>query len=234
MSEYGKRMYGYVDRLEGFGEVRTQFFHFSYVPFVPLGSYIVLDGQETDEEFLGKRIPLNLKSILAGYIRGWFGLVAFVGFSFGFAMAGVCLGGLADGAKDALEMICFFGPAVAGMGLTLYVIKTRSRWWVPVQVAMLVVSGALWLILAQREQTDPAWAATAAKYPENKFVLAVANLALLVVSAARRWSVASPERALELIVNLDLSPEISELLIYGERGRRPPLERKLDQRIKVS
>jgi hypothetical protein len=60
----GTQRYGKVDQVPGLLHVATDFFHLDYLPLIPTGSYILLDGTEN-----GVRIGLNGKSILFTYLR---------------------------------------------------------------------------------------------------------------------------------------------------------------------
>ena len=75
---YEEVLCGKVDRVPGYFYVSTQFWHIQFVPIVPLRSYIVLEGSEQGNVFRGKPIPLRLKSVLVGYLRGWLAAIAFV------------------------------------------------------------------------------------------------------------------------------------------------------------
>src|SRR4051794_34346231 len=76
MSVYGERLFGQVHRVPGLFSVSTIFFHVNFVPLFPLRSYVVLDAPQSGDEFQGARIPLSLRSVLAGYLRGWLGVTA--------------------------------------------------------------------------------------------------------------------------------------------------------------
>jgi hypothetical protein len=70
ISWFGQRLYGRVDEQSG-SCIATLFFHWNWMPIVPLGSFLVTaDGH----------IPLgaNLRSILAGYVRTWGVLAAVI------------------------------------------------------------------------------------------------------------------------------------------------------------
>jgi len=67
---YGITTFGRVDIVPGLFSVATRFFHVSYVPLVPLGSYVVVD--ENEEGIRGVRIPLSVKS----YFLAWFQTLA--------------------------------------------------------------------------------------------------------------------------------------------------------------
>jgi len=69
MIVWGTRLFGGVDKVPGICHVATKFFHIWYVPLVPLASWIVLAGSQTDKGWRGVEIPMSGKSVLAGYLR---------------------------------------------------------------------------------------------------------------------------------------------------------------------
>ena len=71
---FGERTFGKVDRVPGVCYVVTVFAHLNFLPLVPARSYIVVEGTESGGEFRGKQIPICLRSMLAGYVRVWFGV----------------------------------------------------------------------------------------------------------------------------------------------------------------
>lgn len=75
---FGKRLFGRVDDVPDLLYVATLFWHIEYLPIVPLGSYVVLDGSENEDDFMGVRIAPQGKSILVGYVRSWAGITAIV------------------------------------------------------------------------------------------------------------------------------------------------------------
>jgi hypothetical protein len=72
---YGTRLSGKVDAFAG-SYIATRFFHIYYVPLIPLSSWMVLgeDGESTR----AISMPLNLRSIAAGYLRGVGSIIAVV------------------------------------------------------------------------------------------------------------------------------------------------------------
>jgi hypothetical protein len=69
----GFRLYGKVDQVGNSCYVATKFFHVGLVPLIPLDSWVVLPDSVQDHEFFnewrGKRIPLNWKSIFFAWLR---------------------------------------------------------------------------------------------------------------------------------------------------------------------
>src|SRR5438552_2050914 len=66
---FGQRLYGKVDHVPGLFYVATQFFYLQFVPLIPTGTYLVLDGSEDGGNFRGKQITLSGKSVLFGWLR---------------------------------------------------------------------------------------------------------------------------------------------------------------------
>ena len=64
---WGQRMYGRVDRFAG-SHVATRFFHFYYLPLIPLSSWLVLEEKEQGQ-FIGTQVPLQLRSVLLAWLR---------------------------------------------------------------------------------------------------------------------------------------------------------------------
>ena len=62
---------GKVDEVPGgLFHVVTQFSHLCFIPLVPRKSFVVLETY-ADRSFRGVEIPLSLKSVFAGWLRGW-------------------------------------------------------------------------------------------------------------------------------------------------------------------
>jgi len=72
---WGQRMYGRIDKLAG-SYVGTRFFHIYYLPLIPLSSWLVLEEQGQGS-FVGTQVPLQLRSVLAAWLR-IFGTLYFV------------------------------------------------------------------------------------------------------------------------------------------------------------
>jgi hypothetical protein len=68
---YGTRLSGKVDSFAG-SYVATKFFHIWYVPLIPLSSWLVLGNDS------GIAIPMDWRSVLAGYARGIGSIAAFM------------------------------------------------------------------------------------------------------------------------------------------------------------
>ena len=78
---YGQRNCGKVDKVPNLFYVITKFAQIYWLPLIPLGSYIVLEGSETDQGFKGVQTSLSFKSILAGWLRAGLvvGMIACLG-----------------------------------------------------------------------------------------------------------------------------------------------------------
>lgn len=78
---FGRKIYGTVEESGG-SSVQTQFVHVYYLPLIPIGSYLML-GKNDRGAAIGRKIPLHLPSVLAGYLRAWgyVGILACVAFA---------------------------------------------------------------------------------------------------------------------------------------------------------
>jgi hypothetical protein len=63
---YGKRFYGTADHAPGLFYVASLFFHVWYIPFVPLGAYLLIDDGTGEN---GVTIGFSGKSFLLGWFR---------------------------------------------------------------------------------------------------------------------------------------------------------------------
>ena len=71
----GSRYYGKVDAIGGV-YVTTRFQHVQMLPFVPLGSVLIVTGCGHDRALV---LPLVARSVVAGYVRIWTFFAIFVG-----------------------------------------------------------------------------------------------------------------------------------------------------------
>lgn len=69
MLVFGKRFYGKVLRCRD-AYVATQFFHFWFIPLIPLGSVIVLRPLENNQ-LQTVKTPMHWGSVGLAYLRGW-------------------------------------------------------------------------------------------------------------------------------------------------------------------
>jgi hypothetical protein len=139
MSVYGEHLFGRVQHVPGLFSVSTMFFHVNYVPLAPLRSYVVLDGSERGNAFQGVRIPLSFKSVLAGYLRGWLGTIAiFTGIVAAFAATSFYVGVGGGG------IVVVLAAGAALFGVLWYVFTARSWWFLPVLLAYLAASAAVY------------------------------------------------------------------------------------------
>jgi hypothetical protein len=183
MATIGSQLYGSMDRIPGLCYVATKFDHVCFLPLLPVGSYIVWEGSEHEQGFQGKRVALSWKSMLIGYYRGWVGALAV----FLFALQGATTPMLLGVNEHPAEVIIFLVGLVVGIAATLFVVLSRRRTWMVVEVLLHGWSAAAWFI-----------ASTAAKPSEYLPLIPCANLALLAYSATRLFDRASRARALRL------------------------------------
>jgi hypothetical protein len=79
---FGTWWFGETDAVEGLGAVRTRFFHVMAIPLVPRDSLWVTRASWSfrgGAVIEGKPIPLQWKSVILGYLRGWGTAAALVG-----------------------------------------------------------------------------------------------------------------------------------------------------------
>ncbi|MFZ6731887.1 hypothetical protein ACO0LG_08190 [Undibacterium sp. Ji42W] len=69
---YGTKFFGQVESVDRHLHIATRFHHFSLIPLVYQGSYIVIDNTHA------LRIPINFKSIAFAYLRLLIGAVIIV------------------------------------------------------------------------------------------------------------------------------------------------------------
>lgn len=79
---WGHSFFGRTDAVDGVGKVATRFWHFMMIPLVPRGSWWITEESwswRTGIVVKGRRIPVQGKSVLLGYLRGWSVAGALVG-----------------------------------------------------------------------------------------------------------------------------------------------------------
>jgi hypothetical protein len=69
---YGTRLYGRVEKMSSGFYIATHFAHFNFLPLFPIRSWMV--EIEGGGAWVGVKLPLQWRSILVTYLRGW-GLV---------------------------------------------------------------------------------------------------------------------------------------------------------------
>jgi hypothetical protein len=75
----GEQLYGKVDVVPGLCYVATRFFHFNFIPLVPLGSDIVVTRGAKRGEFQRLKTTLSVKSVLIAWLRAGLCLAAAAG-----------------------------------------------------------------------------------------------------------------------------------------------------------
>jgi hypothetical protein len=208
---HGEHMYGYVDRVPGLCSVATQFFHINFVPLFPLGTYIVLEGASPQQGPQGKRIPMNAKSVLVGYFRGWVGLAAVGLFAYCAIQAGTIL---LDGQPDGLVR----GLVIAGL-LAAYccvwwaMLATHRSWLAAWGVVLAATGGYFWWDHANPPPPKPAnpFKAVMPKLLKEReelpTFLAWAHGCLFALCAMRTFDTAGRLRAYDLGEMLGLTEE---------------------------
>ncbi len=219
---HGERFYGYVDRVPGLGYVATQFFHFNFVPVFPLGSYVVPEAVAAAFA-VPRRIPMNLKSVLVGYFRGWVGLATIVLFA-------VCGIQSIESIQDTKP-----GDAMTALAVAVAAVAYAAVWWAMIGSHKSWILA--WLLVLAATGGYFAWDAAnpLPPKPDNPFKAPVArghrhradlpdlflyaNGCLFALTALRAFDRAGRGRAYELGDILGVDEErINELL---DGGREP-------------
>ena len=66
---WGEKLYGKVDQVPGLFYVATRFFYLQFLPLIPLGSVLVLEGSEQGDNYRGCHIKMSFKSVLMAWVR---------------------------------------------------------------------------------------------------------------------------------------------------------------------
>lgn len=66
---WGQRLYGKCERVPGEFYVATKFFHLWYIPLIPLGSWVVIEGSDTEDGWSGTPLSVVAKSVIFAYLR---------------------------------------------------------------------------------------------------------------------------------------------------------------------
>ncbi len=206
---YGKRLCGQVDRVPGLFYTSTLFWHIDYLPLFPVRSYIVLEGSEDGDNFRGKAIRLQLKSVLAGYLRGWSAATAV--FTGGVGVAATM--GFYVGVENG-GIIALLAALAVMAGALWFMFRTRTWWFLPIQVALLVASAAVYHDVRTQVPNAVRIPGAAPGTPERRRhdasyidTLIVANAAALLYTLTRLLTPASSRRALALGRQLNIPPE---------------------------
>jgi hypothetical protein len=200
---HGRHLYGKVDHMPGLFYVSTEFWHLNFVPLIPLRSYIVLDRSKNAQNCSRKQVPLRLKSVFVGYLRGWLGAItiASVWLSWGPGFAALL---------PPCGVLTVFVMFAAGAGLCWCYWKamTASRPLV-LQAVLLVLSTALWFFCSTIEKVAaPRQAGPSLEHYLLAYLLFSANAGMLLFSLSRRATLANYNRALAIAEELGLSSEV--------------------------
>jgi hypothetical protein len=224
MSFYGQHLFGQVDRVPGVFYVSTMFWHVNFLPLVPLRSHVVLEGTEKDEGFQGVRIPLNLKSVLTGYLRGIFAAAALLVTGAGAGAATSYYVGV-----QGIGTVVVMAVIVALIGVFWFLFSTRTWWFLPVQLALVLISVGVYLDIRDRVPDAMRIPGAAPGSSERRrhdasYVgdLLIGNAAALLYSLTRLLTPASYRRALALgrLVGI---PEEQVAAHFGRQPAAPSL-----------
>jgi hypothetical protein len=208
----GKRLCGKVDRVPGLFYVSTMFFHIDYVPLVPVSSFLVFEGTEQGEQFRGMQIKMSGRSVLAGLLRGWLGIVTIVAAG----MSSFALASIFFGRHESFSVVAMFGLVAAICGAFFFVLASSRRAIYPVLGVLIAASVAGWFGCQSRMQVDQAFRLQHGHDVEYLPALLVANGAAFLYTLTRLLIPASYPRALALAEIAGLPPEVIEGIYNAE------------------
>jgi hypothetical protein len=207
---YGESNYGKVSHVPGLFYVKTRFAHLYGMPLIPTSSYLVVDGSEKDNGFRGVPIPMDWRSVLAGYIRTLLGgatlAPAFIVGLFGGILVGQVVGVEPEGTVGLIAaFILMFGGPVAAILTLVYILSTPSRRYLPAQLGFLALSGILYFLSYQPTKLNAPQNAVVMEFFRN--CLLTVNIAAGLFSLTRLWNRCPVQRALTLGRRLGLTPQ---------------------------
>jgi hypothetical protein len=118
---FGQKRYGKVDHVPGLFYVVTEFFHFYYVPLIPLKSYVMFDVSAGAPPLQGTPISMNFKSVFMGWIRA----ILVCGFVFGLLVGGTEVVHYWENNQKTPVDAFLIPSAVAALSSFLYWLTTR-------------------------------------------------------------------------------------------------------------
>jgi hypothetical protein len=191
---FGQKMYGKVDRVPGLCYVVTQFAHLNFLPLIPTGGYIIIEGTESGGEFRGKPIGLSLKSVFAGYVRVW--LITLI---CGAISLSNLLGHTGQTPVPPAAVALLVAVAVCGV-LPLAVPGKRGGM---IQAVAHLSSIILYCLFD---------GVRGPRVATGQELLLAANVALMVFGLTRLWDHATPVRRRQLMdeLGIELPPEDGE------------------------
>lgn len=140
----GEKLFGQVERVPGVTYVSTQFAHVCFVPIWPLRSYRVAEGSEDFEEFQGLRIPLNFKSVLIGYLRGWLGAAAVLSTLVTALVVSRYFAARQNETVSTIIYVVVFGVL---LGLVRHILIASTRSFVAAQALIILLTALLIILL---------------------------------------------------------------------------------------
>lgn len=229
---HGEHFYGVIDRVPGLCHVATKFYHFNFVPIVPMGTYLFLETVPAGHPMQARRIPLSAKSLLLGYFRGWVGLATIILFAIcGIQATEVILDGQRDDAIRALV----YGIAIVAYGAVWWAIIGSHKSWIVCWLAVLAATGGYF---AWDESNPPP------PKPDNPFKAPMprrqrerdelpmfflyANGCLFALTVLRTFDRAGRSRAYELGEILGMTEENMDAAWERATGR-PDLPKPLEE-----
>src|SRR5216684_327977 len=105
---FGSRNYGKVDHVPGLFYLSTQFFYLQFVPLIPTGTHLIIDGSEQGDGFRGVKVGLSGKSVFFAYLRA----ICMLG-----GIAAIILGFVEMANHEMLPAIAMIASGIAGIAL---------------------------------------------------------------------------------------------------------------------
>jgi len=201
---FGEEVIGKIDQVPGVCYVATKFFHIQHLPLYPIESYVVVEGTDTGKSFRGVEIPLEPRSVLMGYLRGWS------------ALAAICclvFGEMAVSTYYGLEAPYFFAMVAASLALIWLIIQAR-HWWFISHVIFALASITMYLDVwanaprvLRLDQNNQRIDASRVRGSEDAIWLLAGNVFLFGYSLTRVGDKASAGRAKELTEVLGITSD---------------------------
>jgi hypothetical protein len=223
----GVDLFGHVDSVPGMFYVATRCHHVWFLPLVPTGSWLVIDGSETTFEkenwwdrtergsFRGIPIPFSAKSYATAWLRVLCAITGMLAVIAG--GSGLLARAVGPGHMGALLLLFLLG---LGLVLASWVL---DRFTHAPRLSMGVLAAGMAAMLAIVGEHIPY---PGALLPGGGALVAVAHLSL-------RFNRAGHERAMELAQQLGMSPELADS-IFERLGIDPPgaeAPRKVPERV---
>jgi len=168
-----------------------------------------MEGSENGPQFQGMPIPLSLKSVVAGYLRGWLAAVA----GFTGCVAAAATTSFYIGVENG-GIVAVFAAIGAMVAVLWFLFSTRTWWFLAVQLALLLGSAVIYDDVRTREPNAAPVANARPGSPERRRhdasymdMLVIANAGAVLYTLTRLLTPVSYRRALELGRLMGIRPE---------------------------